>query len=406
MKKSTEMWKQLDSLKNEIKTMREAGQIEQAHAKLEELETLKKDIEVQERLEQDELEGFEGTPVLGKNKENTNMETDKIMGKQFYNVINPGEKLTADKSDKHNQVDLGKLVNAMITGNWSNALTEKEYMNETMQTDGNKIIIPTHLRNTILDLARAKSAIMGKVPTVELKNSNLTIAKLTKDVEGHWVAEGETIPTSTAAFEGVKLQSKVLATLVPVSERLMKDAPNLTEVLYDSISSAVAEAMDKAIMYGTGDGTETAKEPKGITRYTGINKVAVTGTEFGYDDMTQAIKPIKKANLKPSQIVMNTDEELEMLSTKDSTGRYLDAPKTLEGITIDSSNNVTEGQAFAFDPNSMLVGLGYNFIIEKGYMAGQFEKLEQSIRCWVGIDVVVLQEQGITEVKRTASKSK
>lgn len=64
MRKSIEMKKQLDALKNEISTMQAAGKIAEAHAKLESLTSMKQAIEVQEALEVEEDENFSaGTPT-------------------------------------------------------------------------------------------------------------------------------------------------------------------------------------------------------------------------------------------------------------------------------------------------------------------------------------------------------
>lgn len=66
MRKSIEMKKQLDALKNEIGTLQASGKVADAHAKLEALNELKQAIQVQEALETEEDDGFGGgspTPV-------------------------------------------------------------------------------------------------------------------------------------------------------------------------------------------------------------------------------------------------------------------------------------------------------------------------------------------------------
>lgn len=63
MRKSVEMKKQLDALKNEIKTLQAAGKVNEAHGKLDELNTMKNAIAVQEAIEQEEMENFAGNPV-------------------------------------------------------------------------------------------------------------------------------------------------------------------------------------------------------------------------------------------------------------------------------------------------------------------------------------------------------
>lgn len=63
MKKSQEMYKKLEGLKNEIGALQAEGKIDDAHAKLKDVDALKKSIAVQETLEEEEVENFVGTPT-------------------------------------------------------------------------------------------------------------------------------------------------------------------------------------------------------------------------------------------------------------------------------------------------------------------------------------------------------
>lgn len=78
MLKSIEMRKELDTLKNEIKGLQEAGKINEAHGKLKELSDLRNAIEVQEALEAEEKENFKGQEITAENK---NMDVNKIFNK-------------------------------------------------------------------------------------------------------------------------------------------------------------------------------------------------------------------------------------------------------------------------------------------------------------------------------------
>ena len=53
MKKSVEMRRQLDELKNQVETLKEEGKIDEAHSKLAEIKNLRSQIEIQEELEKD-----------------------------------------------------------------------------------------------------------------------------------------------------------------------------------------------------------------------------------------------------------------------------------------------------------------------------------------------------------------
>lgn len=63
MKKSVEMKKELEVLKNSIRALQAENKIEEAHNKLIELTDMKNAIEVQEALEEEEIENFNGAPL-------------------------------------------------------------------------------------------------------------------------------------------------------------------------------------------------------------------------------------------------------------------------------------------------------------------------------------------------------
>lgn len=402
MKKSTEMWKQLDDLKNEIKTMREQGKIEEAHAKLSEVSALEKNIQIQEKLEQEELEGFGGVPLnnIKIDEPKDMVEVKESMNKLFKNAIMPGEKMADAIQDKaHNDVQLGKLMKGVMTGDWSNANKEREYLNVIEATGDGKVLIPQHLSASIMDLARAKSSVLGKVPTITLNNGNMTIAKVSKDPTAHFVAEGEAIPFSDVAFAPVKMQSKILAMLVPVSEILLKDGQNVEEALRMAMAGAIAEAMDKALLYGAGDGTAEAKEPKGILTVADINKDTFAAA-ITYTDIVKGVKHIAKANLKATDAVMPTDNYYDLLSSTNAQGDFLAPPKALEGIVLDGSNNVKVDEAVVFDRNAVVVGVSPYLMFEKGFVADQFQKLQKTFRLYVGVDVALVNSKGVTHLTK------
>lgn len=117
---------------------------------------------------------------------------------------------------------------------------------------------------------------------------------------------------SDAAFDGVKLQSKTLAILVVVSEILLKNGHNVEETIRIAMGGAIIEAMDKAISTEQGDGTLEAKYPKGILNYEGINKATFSDI-ITYGDIVKGVKPIAKANLTATDVVMPTDQHLDYM---------------------------------------------------------------------------------------------
>ena len=91
MLKSVEMRKKLENLKNEIRGLQDQGKINEAHSKLGELSTLKNQIEVQEVLEIEEKNNFQGGVIEMKNK---NMDVNRI-----YNRLLTGKSITDEEKE-------------------------------------------------------------------------------------------------------------------------------------------------------------------------------------------------------------------------------------------------------------------------------------------------------------------
>lgn len=58
------------------------------------------------------------------------------------------------------------------------------------------ILIPQYLLASIIYIARAKSAVFGKVLLINMDNGNETIARIIQDTTDHFIAEDEAIPMS------------------------------------------------------------------------------------------------------------------------------------------------------------------------------------------------------------------
>lgn len=86
MRKSVEIKKQLDALKNEIKTLQAAGKVNEAHGKLDELNTMKNAIAVQEAIEQEEMENFAGNPVEHTVTVDNSVMQNRVFNKQILNM--------------------------------------------------------------------------------------------------------------------------------------------------------------------------------------------------------------------------------------------------------------------------------------------------------------------------------
>lgn len=317
-------------------------------------------------------------------------------------MVYPNEKLEKRSYSENNNLDLGKLIKGMSGLGWNGANEEREYY-RTMESGTNKVVIPQKLADRIVDYARANSALFGKVPVVSMPNNNLTIAVQTKDGEARFVKEGDLIPETDITFKPVTLEGKTLALFVPISEQLLSSASNLSNQIITSCARAIAIALDKALLYGEGvvKNSETIikEEIKGVTKYENINKV--TCNKADYDLIIKGAQPIKKANLIPTDVCLNSDLaiQLEMLKTTD--GQYVIPPAAIEDYYITQSNNVKNNEAVVFDKNSLLLGIQQGMTIEWGTSGDMFQRIQKGLRIIIRADLGVTNEQGVTLVTIT-----
>lgn len=309
-------------------------------------------------------------------------------------AVLPGEKLCQSNV----KMDIGKMVKGMSGRGWQGAEEERKYIQQ-MATSGNEILIPKDMASKIIDNARATSAIMGRIPVVPMEHNNLTVAVQTKDAEANFIKEGDKIPNSEPIFEGVKLEGKTLAIYVPVSEKLLDSASNLSSQLEAICSASIALALDKALLYGEGDDTDNTDKIKGLSKYTGINKV--TDASMGYDSLLKGLKAAKKANIIPTDIAYSTSTGIDLSSLKDTTGQYIRKPEEIDKYIVSESNNINDTDSFIYNSNMLLLGMNKNISIAWGTVADDFQRLQKGLRIYLRADLAVLNEKAVTQVSIT-----
>lgn len=366
---------------------------EEAKAKIEEAKDLRekqnelrKEYEIESKKLEEEKQTLKNL-IGGYNMDNRNTKIIK-------NAIYPNEKLFSSKNKYENKdIDFGKLVRGMSGKGWGNATKEQEYYN--MNTSGNEVLIPKNLSDHILDVARAKSALFGKIPIIKLENNNLTVAMQTKDAEANFVGEGDLIPASDLMFSSVELKGKTLAMYINITEQLLESA-NLEEQLTQSVSNAIVNALDAALLYGTGE-----ESIKGLENIEGVEKITHTTSDTNYDFVVAGTKAIKKANLVPTHIAYNSDLSSDLEISKTSDGKYLEKPQFMNNYDVSESNNIKENQAIIYDVNSLLLGIHKDITISWGYATDDFQRLKKGLRVHLRADMTPVRNNGVKIVNIT-----
>jgi HK97 family phage major capsid protein len=189
-------------------------------------------------------------------------------------------------------------------------------------------LVPQEISDEILTQVRARVAVTQmRVTTIGVRKE-LLLNSASTGATAAYVAENAVIPVSEQTFsQATFLRPKTLAALVPVSNRLLRDAvenPDLEQFLIRDISEVIALRADLAFLQGSG----TGNEPLGIKNMTGLTpapNLGGSGAAPTWDNLKDMVANIRATNApfaNPGWIfhprALNTLEKL-----KDSTGHYL-----------------------------------------------------------------------------------
>ena len=265
---------------------------------------------------------------------------------------------------------LGEVIKGMVTGKWSNL-----DLKNVVTTTSTGVLIPEILSANIIDMARNMSLFANAgVPIVPMESNNMTISRVAADPTFLFKAEGAEATENSFDLDSIELKAKTAYGYAYVSLESINSSKNLDQIIRQVFAQAMANAIDKAFIYGQYNGTSyDTFAPGGIVNDADINSVAATAGS-GYDAIIKAISKIRQANGNPTAYGINaeTEELFSLLKTTD--GQYLSAPKAVTDLQQIVSNQLsydaTKGSdALVFDPMAMLIGMQNNIqikIIEDG----------------------------------------
>ena len=267
--------------------------------------------------------------------------------------------------NERKNLDLGKTVRGLVTGNWTDALEERD----SISTTSAGVLIPSVLSASLIDKARNLSLFTAAgVPIVPMQTNNLTIARVKTDPVFAFKEELAEATESSFELEPVELKAKTAYGYAYCSLEAIHSASNLNEILNQVFSQAFADMIDKAMLYGQDDSGQLATyAPSGIMNDASIN--AIVAENKGYKDFIKAIGAVRRGNGIPTVCAVNaaTEELLTLLT--DANGSVLMPPKAFEDLQKIVSNQLVEdvsdgSDALVFDPRAMVIGIQNNIRIK------------------------------------------
>lgn len=322
-------------------------------------------------------------------------------------VLNKGEKL-ADlypQGGPKPTATLGDAVKAMISPG-SVAPDIRNVVHESSGPAGG-YLVPDSLSATVIDNLRAESVCFrAGARAVPMPTADIYLAKLTGDPEGTWRVENQTLSEDSPTFGRLRLSAKSLAVIVKISREIVEDAPNLDQVLRNSLAKSFALSLDYALLYGAG-----TSDPMGLVNWSGIGEVSL-GTDgaqiSSFDPFLDAIYEMHADNAGDmTAAVMHPRTEKTLMKLKNGEGLPLVRPQAIASLPFMSTTQIpideTQGAStdcssiIAGDFTKMLVGMRTQLVIEV-LRERYADALQYGLLCYLRADMVLEHPESFVRI--------
>lgn len=200
--------------------------------------------------------------------------------------------------------------------------------------DFNGFIKP-ELADPIFDEAAKGSAAMSLIRKVPLGASGQAFPVVTSRPTANWTAEGTKKHTTEAGLGLVKMKPEKLTAIAVASQEVIRANPGgYSETLQALLAEAFARAFDLAVFHNKGgDGNGTSPFETTLAATTKTLTLGATAGANTYDDIVKAMAlnlqgvPKKKV----TGFAFDTGFEIDLLTTKDTTGKPLFAEAAYTG---------------------------------------------------------------------------
>lgn len=232
-------------------------------AKEAEIAKMQADLDRHLRLEKARAATATPLPVPGEQKAPAQPAALRVKGGAFVNIV---QALSAAK---------GCTMTAAAYAdrqNWADKAEIAKALSSSAATSGG-FLVPEQFSSEVIELLRAETTIFRAGPRTMPMNARATVNKLTAGANGAYVGENSNITKEQQAFGQLVLTSKKLASLVPISNDLLRNSsPQADALVRQDLVAGMAVTADATLLRGIG--TEAA--PKGIRYWAASGNVTAS----------------------------------------------------------------------------------------------------------------------------------
>lgn len=218
------------------------------------------------------------------------------------------------------------------------------------RNDARAILSPADVGPLLIEPVLAQSIAAQVCTVVQTDAASFRIPRLVDDGGATWVEEGDEIPMSDPQFAELVVTPSKVARITSVSAEAAADTnPAASEVIGDSISRVIVEAVDRAFL----GAAQPAPAPQGLASVTGTSDVFVgTGAFTTLDAFAEGASLAEQVGAPLTSWLINPQDALELAQVKAGSNSAVPlltatpgqaSQRTVEGLPLVVSRYVPAG---------------------------------------------------------------
>jgi HK97 family phage major capsid protein len=293
---------------------------------------------------------------------------------------------------------LGRMIVSHVTGRWDEET--RDYFEGSGAGGG--FLVSQQVSATIIDKARSQAVISrAGAQTLPCNTETLKVARVDTDPVAYWTAERAEITESEGTFGAITLRPRFVACYCEASMELLRDAPNASAVVENTISKTLALGLDEACLNGP---SGSAIKPVGLLSSTACDTLDLSAASIGYDKLIEAAEQAWQNDVEPTAMIYDGETRGHFAALKDGNGQYQPFPpaladyKRLMSNQINSTSTGTEVM-YLGDFQNCLIGLRSGIEIEASGVSGDmFKRKMVAIRGLMRADFAVARNNDVVRI--------
>lgn len=217
-----------------------------------------------------------------------------------------------------------------------------------------------YLTGSFIDMLRTRNTIMQLGFVMAGLRGNIDIPKLAAGASGYWLGEDDDAQETGIELGQLSMTPKTVGAFTELTRKLMQqDSMGVEQLVRRDLAIALANAIDVAGYYGSG----SDKQPRGITRYNGINSVPFSAANPTFPEVVQMETEIAsdEADVNSMAYVFNARMRGHFKTAQKFTGTdgstIWEPGKTVNGYRTEVTNRIGNGEVIFGNFSDLIVGM-------------------------------------------------